>query len=119
MEQLDLTPDELCAMVQGLRISVCQRLYWMMSPHHPIRGEDFDDQSATLNHMVQAYSKAMMVARDSKSIAPEFKDYFMLSDEAWTMLDSVGRAKGWDGVPVHRHVSEPYCTLCDELMTAV
>ena len=60
MEHLELTPDELCAVAQGLRAHICQRLYWMMSPRHPIHGEDFDDEAATLNWMVQAYSKTMM-----------------------------------------------------------
>jgi hypothetical protein len=119
METLELTPDELCAVVQGLRTSICERLYWMLSPHHPIRGEDFDDQTATLNHMVKAYSKAMMVARDSQAIAPEFKAYFMLSDDVWTMLDQLHRSMSWGDVPTHSHVSALGCALCDELLTAV
>jgi hypothetical protein len=119
MEHLELTPDELCAVAQGLRAHICQRLYWMMSPRHPIRGEDFDDEAATLNWMVQAYSKTMMVARDSKAVVDEWKEYFMLSQEAWDMLALVAMAKDWDDIPVHQHVSALGCALCDELVTAV
>lgn len=119
MEHLELTPDELCAVAQGLRAHICQRLYWMMSPAHPIRGEDFGDEAATLNWMVQAYSKAMMVARDSKVVVDEWKEYFMLSQEAWDMLALVTTANDWPDIPVHRHVSALDCALCDELVTAV
>lgn len=91
----------------------------MMSPHHPIRGEDFADQTDTINWMVQAYTKAMMVARDSKLIVDEFKEYFMLSQEAWDMLAHVATSDSWEDIPIHRHVSALNCTLCDELMTAV
>lgn len=119
MERLELTPDELCAVAQGLRAHICQRLYWMMSPSHPIRGEDLDDQRDTLDWMVAAYSKSMMLAKHSKAIVDEWHDYFMLSDDAWDMLLSVTLAKTWDDIPTHQHVSALDCALCDELVTAV
>lgn len=113
------TADEFCATVQALRIALCQRLYWMLSPLHPIRGGPFDNELAVFSHIVNAYSKAMMIARDSELIAPEFKEYFMLSDDAYTMIDQIEKAESWDGVPAHRHNSPLSCKLCEELITAV
>lgn len=117
-ETLDLTPDELCALIQGLRAQICNRLYWMMSPSHPIRGMSLGDEGEVLNAMAQAYSKALMVARDSAEIVNEFKSYFMLSDDAWNMLDQIEHAKSWDDVPIHRHTSPLTCPLCEELILA-
>lgn len=118
METLILEPDELCAVVQGLRANICDRLFWMMSPEHPIRTCDLEDENKVLDHLVQAYSKAMMVAKESPQIVTEFKEYFMLSPEVWSMLDRVAKAVTWDDVPMHTH-SPLTCKLCEELITAV
>jgi len=115
---LNLTADELCSVVQGLRASICSRLWWMMSPSHPIRTCEFDDEMKVLDDMTQAYSRAMMLAKESEAIVDEFKEYFMLSEHVWSMLDVIAKAATWDEVPVHKH-SPLTCPLCEELITAV
>lgn len=117
-ETLDLTPEELCALIQGLRGQVSNRLYWMMSPSHPIRGMNLGEEAEVLNNMAQAYSKAFMVARDSDHIVDEFKTFFMLSQRVWDMLLIVDQADSWDDVPTHKH-GPLTCPLCEELILAV
>ncbi len=118
LETLDLTPDELCALIQGLRAQICNRLYWMMTPKHPIRERNLGDEAETLDSMTQAYTKALLVARASPNVVEEFKSFFMLSDEAWEALDQIERAKSWSEVPMHRHTSPLTCGLCEELILA-
>lgn len=113
------TPDELCAIVQSLRIAVCQRLYWMMTPLHPIRGGPLEEEVEVFSHMVNAYSKAMWVAREDPMVAQSFKDYFMISDDVYKAIDEVEAATTWDEVPTHKHSSILSCKLCEELITAV
>lgn len=118
-EQVGFTPDELCAIVQGVRADLCNRLYWVLAPAHPIRAEDFDDQTKVISDMANAYTKAMMAARDSEFIVDEFKDYFVLSDRVYDLLDEIYRANDWDDIKPHFHNSPLSCELCEELITAV
>lgn len=117
-ETLDLTPDELCALVQGLRAQVCNRLYWMLTPSHPIRESNLGDEADILHSMTQAYSKAMMVALNSEHIVDEFKQFFVLSQKAWDTLVVIDRADNWDQVPIHKHSGPLTCPLCEELILA-
>ena len=117
-ETLDLTPDELCALIQGLRAQICNRLYWMMTPRHPIRDRNLGDEAETLNSMTNAYTKAMLVARASANVVDEFKSFFLLSDEAWHALDQIDGAQSWEEVPMHQHKSPLTCGLCEELILA-
>ena len=118
LETLDLTADELCALIQGLRAQICNRLYWMMTPKHPLRTRNLGDEAETLNSMTQAYTKALLVARASPNVVDEFKSFFMLSDEAWEALDGIERAQSWDDIPIHKHTSPLTCPLCEELIKA-
>lgn len=118
-ETLDLTPDELCALVQGLRAQVCNRLYWMLTPSHPIRDTGFTDHAEVLHDMVQAYAKAMMVALNSEQVVPAFKETFTMSQKAWDTLILIDRAQSWEEVPIHKHGGPLTCPLCEELITAV
>ncbi len=117
-EILHLTPDELCSLVQGLRAQICNRVYWMMSPSHPIRAENLGDEAEVLHSMTQAYSKAMMVALNSEHVTKEFKAFFALSQDAWDMITIIDRAQSWDQIPTHKHGGPLTCPLCEELIQA-
>ncbi len=118
-ERLDLTPDELCSLVQALRAQVCNRMYWMLTPTHPIRSTNLEDHRVVLHSMTQAYSKAMMVALNSEQVAPGFKKRFILSQQAWDHLTVIDRAETWEQVPAHKHSGPLTCPLCEELILAV
>lgn len=114
-----MTPHELTGAIQALRATICQRVNWMLSPQHPIRGEDFKEQNDTLSDMVNAYGALMLEARRSPEVADEFKEYFNLSDALLDMLFEMLMAKSWDQIPTHQHKSIFGCELCEELVTAV
>jgi hypothetical protein len=116
---IELTPHELCGAIQALRATICQRVNWMLSPQHPIRGEDFGDQNDALHDMVNAYGALMLSARRSPEIAEEFREYFNLSQALYEMIDTLYWASSWDDVPTHQHKSILSCELCEELVTAV
>lgn len=118
-ETLVLTPDELCSLVQGLWAQICNRMYWMLTPSHPIRETKLIDHREVLHSMTQAYSKAMMVALDSDQVAQIFKERYVLSQTAWDTLLEIDRARAWREVPVHKHNSPLTCPLCEELILAV
>lgn len=117
-ETLNLTPDELCSLVQGLRAQICNRLYWIMSPSHPIRQENLGDEAEVLHSMTQAYSKAMMVALNSEHVRTEFKEYFLLSENAWDIITIIDQAQNWEEIPTHKHDGPLTCPLCEELIRA-
>ena len=117
--KIEMTPQELTGAIQALRATICQRVNWMLSPQHPIRGEEFAEQNDTLHDMVNAYGALMLEARKSPHVADEFKEYFNLSQALYEMIDTLYWAKSWDEVPVHQHKSIFGCELCEELVTAV
>lgn len=114
---LDLEPHELVAVIDGLRSEISKRAYWMISPSHPVRGWELEDEITILDPMVQAYTKAMMAARTiTDDLDERFLDEFLLIPEVWDLLDKIARAQDWDDVPIHRHRPQA-CTLCDALVT--
>lgn len=117
--KVELTPTELVGAIQAIRMTICQRVNWMLSPHHPIRGEDFADQNDTLHNMVNAYGVLLLEARRSSAIHDDFKEYANLSDVLYEMIDTLYWAQSWDDVPTHQHKSILSCELCEELVTAV
>lgn len=110
---IDFEPAELVAIIDGLRAEIAKRAFWMISPTHPVRSWDLEDELAILTPMIQAYSKVMMVARDVPGISDQFKQGFWFSPQVWNLLDTIESATTWKKVPVHRHKS---CDVCRELM---
>lgn len=110
---IEFEPAELVAIVDGLRAEIAKRAFWMISPSHPVRSWDLEDELALLTPMIQAYSKVMMVARDVPGMSEKFKQGFWFSQPVWDLLDKIESATSWEKVPVHGHKS---CPVCKELM---
>lgn len=121
--EVGYTPDEICAVLESLHDGIRDRFRWSVTtPEGPWRALDFEIARASIDQLVQAYSKTMMLIRSwpTDAIDPEFVDTFSLPDEVWDLLAEITNAKDWDHVPQHEVPEEvlvdpepdPDCAVC-------
>lgn len=98
------TPDELCSVLEALHDGIRDRFRWSISnPTGPWRSLDFEIARSSIDLLVQAYTKTMMVIQGwpTEVLDPEFIRTFMLPSEVWDLLAEITTAKDWDHVPQH------------------
>lgn len=112
---LELTPAELCSTVDALRSAVSDRIGLAIHQDEFWQDNGFADAQNVFDTMVSAYSKGMMLVKETEGIAPAFVDHFLLSDEMWEVIDQISLANSPADLPVHDHKWES-CVLCSKLV---
>jgi len=120
MVDLTLGPAELAATIEALHDAILRRVRWTTVEHDQFqtwRSLELETVQAVLDNLVSAYTKAIMLYRESDfAKSQSFESTFLLKPEVWELLNDVTVATTWTDVPTHPvHSYADRCPVCGSI----
>lgn len=118
--EISLTQYEAASIIEAIHDSLFRKVRWTINPNYDEWHKlDFTVVKASIDSLATAYLQIYMAFRQSieeehEEIDAAYEKAFIITDEAWKVIDQIRNSNDWSQVDRHLH-SETLCRACREL----